>query len=737
MPQTSLHDRLAREREGSALFSSVILITVISTLTFSFLSMTVNGTKRTELEVDEYAVNVGAESVTALAVNRIWGRFQNQRAGQATNRDDFRAYLDGLGITDQSASATPTGVDVSGLCNLPTDGAGRDELAGVNVENLEVLRTDEDEAIRLIFTATVSNRTFDETSNDWRNLRQTIQETYLIEPEEWQGLDYALLANNINCIMCHAEIDSADRKFNQEPGNFGTYDRVKVGSIESLQLRTNPDSWIAGTLYVGGTAFDQGGNPISNWSEQALKSREFDGDGLLVQDHWGDLTKEDLHPADQRDPDPLENLYLAYGQDPDKMVDGLFPTDFPPVFPDNGGVSPNVPSSDRGNRIIDDSEFNATVAGVAGSISGGKISVVSGADTIDSISELDGLSTAPNQTSLAPITNGSVVLIGTDANPIQLNGEVAIRGDLILFGKVQGEGSLLVSGNVYIPEDLSYVDGTDANGERTFGRDSGGSTNALAIASGGNILVGNIFHPRFGRGQVTGSEDGSFSFIMDELAIFNRAEWTKTQPVLPGRGEDFNQPGSWTVSNPLYEGPNYVPRYYSFNDGGTIPIYNKGIYFDASSSTWVGKEHPGNWDQRRLTYADADNAGDPILYNADGSPKAAVYPLTAGSWMSDAMLKLLMNQRASARSSRRSEAMQVDALLYSNNSIFGIIPNSLRNRGFDGKMTVNGGIVAADIGLLAPTKININYDDRPKDLLNIASETQIRMRKLLRAPFVP
>ena len=52
-------------------------------------------------------------------------------------------------------------------------------------------------------------------------------------------------------------------------------------------------------------------------------------------------------------------------------------------------------------------------------------------------------------------------------------------------------------------------------------------------------------------------------------------------------------------------------------------------------------------------------------------------------------------------------------------------------------MTVNGGIVAADIGLLAPNKIQIRYDARPKDLLNITSETSIRLRRLLRAPVAP
>ena len=77
---------------------------------------------------------------------------------------------------------------------------------------------------------------------------------WAIEPPPWDGLDFALLANNVNCIMCHTEVDSAQRVYNQDPSLYGTFDRTRVGSIESFQFRNNPDSEIAGTLYIGGSA---------------------------------------------------------------------------------------------------------------------------------------------------------------------------------------------------------------------------------------------------------------------------------------------------------------------------------------------------------------------------------------------------------------------------------------------------------------------------------------------------
>ena len=60
-------------------------------------------------------------------------------------------------------------------------------------------------------------------------------------------LDYALLANNVNCILCHATIDDAARVFNKDPSKFGTFDRVKVGALESLMLRGSSTTTIAGT----------------------------------------------------------------------------------------------------------------------------------------------------------------------------------------------------------------------------------------------------------------------------------------------------------------------------------------------------------------------------------------------------------------------------------------------------------------------------------------------------------
>jgi len=176
----------------------------------------------------------------------------------------------------------------------------------------------------------------------------------------------------------------------------------------------------------------------------------------------------------------------------------------------------------------------------------------------------------------------------------------------------------------------------------------------------------------------------------------------------------------------------HVPRYYSFTDDSTIPIFNKGIWWDPALEVWQGQTHVKVWDTDYLSYADTTDPNDPYLYDANGDPKAAVHALTAtGGWMSFAMLRQMMEDAESARS---SGPLEIDAFLYTNNSIFGIIPRATRADGLDGELILSGGIVAADIGLLSPTRIQIRYDPRGKALIDIPSDTQLTIRRELWAP---
>ncbi|MEZ5973929.1 MAG: hypothetical protein R3E96_03525 [Planctomycetota bacterium] len=282
------------------------------------------------------------------------------------------------------------------------------------------------------------------------------------------------------------------------------------------------------------------GSRLDNWHSLSLQSAEFTEEGKLVEDAWGKLRYNALDPASALNPDPMENLYLDYLAGGDEaQIDGVLPSSFPSPFPDNGGIDPltKLPTPEfGGNRKVDSNEFLAATAGTGGAVSGGSVSVMK-KDWTGRITNDDRLHTmlAGNATSLSGQTDGNVYLNGTKDNPLILNGDVAIDGDLIISGYVKGVGSLRVSGNVYIPSDLQYMDGATSAGGRTFGTGADGSSNTLAIASGGNVVIGDYYRPSWGKGNDTnGWGSGSFSFLMEEAATFNRMEWMKTQPTLPG-----------------------------------------------------------------------------------------------------------------------------------------------------------------------------------------------------------
>ncbi len=727
---------VSASKRGIAMVPTIAILTLMAILVLAYASVAVESARWTQQQSDEQRLDNAAESALALAVNGIWMPFSQSRAGLRTRPIDFRLHMDRLGILDQSAALTKTYSDLRGQLSLPTDIRGNDGLSNISVGEITVLREDTPTRSLLTFEASVSTRPLNGT-NDRGKISKTVQQVWGVERGEWDGLDYALLANNINCIMCHASIDNARRLYNTDPALYNTFERVKVGSLESVEMRDSVSSFIAGTLYLGGRGYDSAGRTITNWPDRDLHSRAFDANGMLQEDAFGNTVSSRMQPADTTSPAAGENLYLNYGAG-GALPDGFIPDSFPAVFADDGGIDAGtglpVPGN-ADNRVLDDSEFYATVVDSTGTLGGGSIHVSAPGQVVDTAAELSALTTG-NTSSLNSITEGNVYLVGTDANPILLNGEVAVKGDVFISGVVKGSGTLRVSGNVYIPSDLQYADGSDSNGNRTFGVDSNGDTNALAIASGGNVLVGNIFHPRWGNGTTTGEPDGSFSFIMDELAIFNRQEWTKTQALLPGPTDDTADPTTYSVTNPLYEGVDYIPRYYSFGEGGTVPIFNQGIYFDDASSSWVGRELPGSWGDRYLTEANPNDPSDRTLYAADGSPRAVLSSLTASNgWMSEAMLR---NQLESILAGRdASQDLRVDATLYSNNSIFGIIPTSRRGPGLNGRTVINGGIVAADVGLLSPSSIEINFDDRGRGLLDITSDNTLTIRRQLYAPARP
>lgn len=96
----------------------------------------------------------------------------------------------------------------------------------------------------------------------------------------------------------------------------------------------------------------------------------------------------------------------------------------------------------------------------------------------------------------ASVVDGNLILIGTYDNPIQLDGDVFVRGDVIIKGYVQGKGGIYAGRNVYVAGDLVYKD-TPASwplkndGEAVDSIQDEPGTTELRLAARSNIVVGD------------------------------------------------------------------------------------------------------------------------------------------------------------------------------------------------------------------------------------------------------
>lgn len=767
-----------KRRRGSAMISALILLSVLTMFGLSMLSASVGGSKVVTTQSDDHRLTSAVESVGALAAQDIWASYVRAEGGAAGNIGTLRGYLDSIGLaadTNPGAPAAGAGAEWLARLSIPTDAQGRSVFDGVTIDGVRVLRRDETGATRLFVTVQATTRRGQGLATP--ALARSVQLVYTVEPAPFEGFDYGILANNVNCVFCHTVVDSAERVWNTDSADYNTFHKVKVGALESLMLRSDgrpafgdwdSDTRIAGSLYIRGHATNQNGVPISNWAAQSSKPCVFDPNGNIVQNEDGTAQWTNFSPAGT----PLEageNLYLNYPSNYSDMVDGNLPTEFPPPFRDDGGIDPvsHAPTTTgAGNRRVDPSEFYAQAREAEGTISSGVITVANAADPIDTNEEYTAAFHTGNQATLGSNTTGHVILSGTRENPIVLDGTVAIDGDLILNGYVKGSGTLLVSGNVYVPSDLQYLDGqvvlpgddpAHPTGSRTFGVAQDGTRNVLGLACGGNVLIGDYLmpSPSLAPGAdeiVTGNPDSPWNFPLAEVSLFNRGEWARTQPMLPGPGDDVRDPSTWTVTNPTYDA-DYVPRYYQFGPGDMVPIYNLGnIYFDASTNTWIGDaEVPLGWNPDQITMVDPNDTTNPILYDpATGEPRAALLTLTPrDGWITDELQERAIEEFKAEHPT--NTPVQIDGLLYTNNAIFGIVP---RVSPMKGRLEVNGSLICPDLGLLAPGKrasagtpasslvpgspyqvgLRVNYDKRTKQMLNVDNPNQVVMKRTLWNP---
>jgi hypothetical protein len=191
--------------------------------------------------------------------------------------------------------------------------------------------------------------------------------------------------------------------------------------------------------------------------------------------------------------------------------------------------------------------------------------------------------------------------------------------------------------------------------------------------------------------KVTGKPGHQFSFTMSELQLFNQLELEKAVAD--------NQ---------------YTPRFYGLRESQPNNIW----LYDAA-------------DEHAVHYNDAGvkKLSDYLVakgYPLDIMNRAAYHYLNPeGNWMSEDQLRQFWYDDEMSRPSSGRD-FKFDGLLYSNNSIFNIVRSMERHySNSKGKMTIRGGVIAADLGMFVPGGLKLHYDPRVERFLNVADTEQV------------
>lgn len=702
-----------RRRKGSVLVPILIVVTAMGMVTMILSDSSRSVARRIAKKADEERLEAAADAAADLAVHEIWKGFVKDNGGKPGPLSSAQAFLSTKGVPKLTSAQVGGNVDPKQMQSvgkfdgnklpwndmlsttpLAKNGAGKPLVGGARLHDLKIVREDFGSSIALRVRAKTA---FGESAGD-RESRE-IERLYVMAGEEFKGFGYALLANNVNCIMCHTEVDSTDRYYNSDSSKYGTFERARVGTLQSLKIRsTTADSRVAGTIYTRGPFMDKNGSLITNYAATTLKSVQLESDGRIKENGSGAMTTANLALTTGTPLPKAGNLYTNYPVNPVDSTDGILPEAFPPVIPD-----------ENGNRIVDASEYDAVAATATGSVSGGTKTLVNIGSTLSG----SGLPMTNSQSSLSGSVDSHVVLQGTSGNPLVLNGRVAVKGDVILQGVVRGTGEIIAGGNIYVVGSVRYADGTNAQGKRTFGVASDGTQNRLTIAAGGNILVGDFLSQSNPASPlVTGKSTGGFNFTITEMALFNQMEWSKAKPQLSGYG-------GTAVDNPLYD-PSYKPRYYSVFPGDPVAVFaGGGTYFNPATKTWMGKEEATAWTSPGLSVYAQNNAA------VAGASFLSLMPATG--WVTANQLKNMWTATASAQG---GGPLQIDGLLYTNNATYLV---ARAGGSYGGQVIMNGGLIGADMGILVPGNggvgLQLNYDTRQNGVLKIKDTGKVALSR--------
>jgi hypothetical protein len=274
----------------------------------------------------------------------------------------------------------------------------------------------------------------------------------------------------------------------------------------------------------------------------------------------------------------------------------------------------------------------------------------------------------------------NLYLHGTNAKPIEINGTVVVRGDVLITGVVKGKGAIYSGGNVFVPNNLSYKDppttsrptnGTEAATESWISANK--DKDFLGLFAKENVVLGDYTDSSWqsyvsnwlGNSMNSSKEDAGEDQIPNTRDGRDGTPGTTDDDVLEGDG-------LWTTE-----------KYTAADQAlGLIP---------AGKS--VGDPIPGTGED-----IDGDGVYDSTLTVADMKVKD---PLTTSNWGGNIPAAGIANYSNIASLNMTN----LDGVFYTNHAFAWVtLPGSPIN--------VNGAIISRNESIIYGGSIHMNYDSR-------------------------
>lgn len=273
--------------------------------------------------------------------------------------------------------------------------------------------------------------------------------------------------------------------------------------------------------------------------------------------------------------------------------------------------------------------------------------------------------------------NGALVLIGTQSNPIRIDGPVVVDSDVIIKGYVKGQGTIYSGRNVHIIGDLKYVNpptwSHSTSDDNKNEIDSNATKDMLGLVAKGNIVIGDSTDATWHNSVDSYIKSGTSSSVVKKYAC---------------------DPSDASIGYPATFQGNYT----------AVEDVN-GQKFGKVRPVEVQKTREEHYQERYVT---GYNRWGQAQYGYRDAVRQVAYTETElGNAMNRRYYETVCDDNILKKLKDSTGIAQIDAILYNNHGIFGTPGRA------NATFNMNGSLVCRDEALIfSGNGIRFNWDFR-------------------------